>query len=93
MPIGNRRSEFEIMQDILRMDAGSTTTLRYSVNLSHSQMRKYLSFMENSSLIQLQRRGRRTTTFQVTPKGRQVLDQLGQLFQLMGLESEEETSE
>jgi predicted transcriptional regulator len=55
MSVGVRRSEIEIIRDILRMGVGRTTTLRYTVNLSHSQMQKYLAFLEKSGLIRLER--------------------------------------
>ena len=91
MSVGSRRSELEIIRDILRLDVGRTTSLRYNVNLSHSQMQKYLAFLERSELIRLDRQGTRSWTFQVTEKGRQALDQMDRLFELMGLESWSET--
>jgi predicted transcriptional regulator len=87
MPVGVRRSELEIIRDILRMDEGGTTSLRYSVNLSHSQMQKYLLFLERSGLIELDRQGTRTLSFRVTKKGRLALTRVEELFALMGLES------
>lgn len=84
MSVGTRRSELEIIRDILRMGEGRTTSLRYNVNLSHSQVQKYLSFLEGPSLIELQRQGSRTLSFQVTDKGRLALERLEQLFELMG---------
>lgn len=92
MSVGIRRSELEIIRDILRMDSGRSTTLRYSVNLSHSQMQKYLSFLERSDLIQLERQENRALTFQVTQKGRLALEKLEQLFSLLGLDSWDETT-
>lgn len=86
MSVGIRRSELEIVRDILRMETGRTTSLRYNVNLSHSQMQKYLSFLEGANLIQLERQGSRALTFQVTDKGRLALAQLDQLFDLIGID-------
>ena len=93
MSVGVRRSELEIIRDILRMDEGRTTSLRYNVNLSHSQMQKYLSFLERSGLIVLGRQGSRTLSFQVTEKGRLALQRVEELFNLIGLESWSETHE
>lgn len=87
MSVGNRRNELDIIRDILRMNSGRTTSLRHSVNLSHSQMRKYLDFLEKSDLITLERQGPRISTFQVTEKGSRSLDQINQLFELLGLDS------
>jgi predicted transcriptional regulator len=66
MSVGVRRSEIEIIKDILRMGVGRTTALRYTVNLSHSQMQKYLAFLERSGLIRLERLGARTLTIHTT---------------------------
>lgn len=87
MSVGNRRSELEIIRDILSMGKGRTTILRYSVNLSHSQMQKYLGFLEQSNLINLERQGTRTITFEVTDKGQEVLKKMEQLFALVGIDS------
>lgn len=87
MSVGNRRNELEIIRDILRMNSGRTTMLRHSVNLSHAQMRKYLDFLEKSSLIRLERQGPRISVFYVTEKGEQALDQMNRLFDLVGLDS------
>ena len=93
MSVGVRRSELEIIRDILRMGEGRTTSLRHTVNLSHSQMQKYLSFLERSGLIELGRQGSRTLSFQVTEKGRLALRRVEELFNLIGLESWSETQE
>lgn len=93
MSVGVRRSELEIIRDILRMDEGRTTSLRYTVNLSHSQMQRYLSFLERSGLIELGRQGSRTLSFQVTEKGRLALQRVEELFNLIGLESWGEAQE
>lgn len=91
MSIGRRRSELEIIRDILRMDGGRTTALRYAVNLSHSQMQKYLAFMERSSLISLERQGSRAWMYRVTEKGHEALAEMERLFLLLGIEAGVET--
>ena len=87
MSVGNRRSELEIIRDILSFGEGRTTILRYGVNLSHAQMQKYLGFMEKSGLFELERHGSRALTFQITDKGRAALTQMDQLFELVGIDS------
>ncbi len=87
MSVGNRRNELEIIRDILGMGKGRTTILRYSVNLSHAQMQKYLGFLEKSGLIELERHGARVLTFEITDKGRTALTEMGQLFELVGIDS------
>ncbi|MFQ6028616.1 MAG: winged helix-turn-helix domain-containing protein [Dehalococcoidia bacterium] len=91
MPVGTRRSDLEIIRDILSVDLARTTELRYSVNLSYPQLQKYLGFLEQSQLIQVKKQGSRSSRFAVTDKGRGVLEQLNQLFLILGLESPEES--
>ena len=57
------------------------------MNLSHSQMQRYLFFLERSSLIELDRQGTRTLSFRVTEKGRLALQRVEELIELMGFES------
>lgn len=90
MPVGARRSDIEIIRDILRMHPGRITELRYSVNLSHSQLQKYLSFLEQAELIRMERQSSKVVNFRVTPKGRRVLGQMERLFNNLGIESHPE---
>lgn len=91
MSVGVRRSEVEIIRDILRMGVGKTTALRYTVNLSHAQMQKYLAFLEGAGLIALEKQGGRVLTFQTTDKGWLALDYLERLFEVMGLDCYSDT--
>ena len=89
MQVGSRRSELDIVQEILKMASGTTAHLRSNANLSHSQMMRYLRFLEGSGLVHLDRNGNRTLHFQVTAKGRQVLNELELLYELFQPESPE----
>ena len=86
MAVGTRRSDMEIIRDILRMDHGGTTELRFRANLSYLQLQKYLNFLEQSSLIELKRREGQVITFHVSDKGRQVLELLDAVFLSLGLD-------
>jgi predicted transcriptional regulator len=86
MPVGSRRSELEIIRDILRTGSGRITSLRHNVNMGHSQMQKYLSFLEGSGLIQLERTQRRVN-FEVTEKGRRVQELIEQILELMRVDN------
>ena len=92
MPVGTRRSDMEIIRDILSADLARTTELRYSVNLSYPQLQKYLGFLEQSELIQMKKQGRRSSRLAVTEKGRGALERINQLFQILGLDSPKEGS-
>ncbi len=79
MPVGTRRSDIDIIQDILSAGMGRTGELRDSVNLSHTQLQKYLAFLEGAGLITLDRAEARSASFAVTSKGKLVLQLLERL--------------
>ena len=73
MSVGARRSELDIIRDILAAGPGRTCELRDTVNLSHLQLRKYLPVLEGSHLIILYRDASKGVCFSVTSKGAMVL--------------------
>lgn len=79
MPVGTRRSDVDIIRDILAIGMGTTGELRLAVNLSHVQMQKYLAFLEGAGLVTLDRSEGLGASFAVTGKGGQVLQLLQQL--------------
>ncbi|MBM3941944.1 MAG: hypothetical protein FJ316_03280 [SAR202 cluster bacterium] len=85
MGVGTRRSDTEIIREILATGTGRTTELRHAVNLSHPQLQKYLTFLEQAQLIKLERRQTKSLVFQVTGKGDAVLALLDQLFEALSV--------
>lgn len=85
MPVGKRRSELDIIRDILRTGHGKTITLRYNSNLSHTQMEKYVSFLEKQGLLELEKKGQRGTLFYITEQGREILGDIDRLYERLGL--------
>ncbi len=79
MTVGTRRSDIDIIRDVLAAGMGRTSELRDAVNLSHTQLQKYLAFLESSGLITLSREDSRSASFSVTSKGRLVLQMVEQL--------------
>ncbi len=87
MPVGLRRSDLEIIRDILKTDPGGPTQLRYNANLSYPQLQRYLAFLEQSNLVDMERQGPQVINVQVTDKGRRVLRLLDGLFLTLGFDS------
>ena len=87
MPVGLRRSDLEIVRDILRADRGGPTQLRYNANLSYPQFQRYLAFLERSNLVETDRQGPQVVNVKVTDKGRRVLRLLDGLFSTLGFDS------
>ncbi len=86
MPVGVRRSDIEIIRDILSMEVGRLTELRYAANLSHVQLQRYLTFLEQRDLLSLNRKSAKVVSFEVTDKGKSVLEMLDRLFTVLGIE-------
>ena len=83
MSVGVRRSDLEIIRDVLRIEQGGITHVRFRANLSYVQIQKYLAFMEQLELVELERRDTQVIKFQVTDKGRKILHLLQILFATM----------
>ena len=84
MGVGVRRSDVEIIRDILRMENGGIAPVRYTANLSYIQLKRYLAFLEETGLIILVRQGPQITGFTITLKGRRTLDLLDTLVVTLG---------
>lgn len=84
--MGGRRIEIQILADILRLSEGGKTEIALFANLGHRQLEKYLSllvdygFMEKSD-------GLRPPVYQVTHKGRLLLDSIDRVSATLGLET------
>ena len=84
MGIGVRRSDMEIIREILQMDGTGITLLRYGANLSYPQIQRYLAFLENSRLINVNRNSAHIAGFKTTGKGRRTLNLLDKLISILG---------
>ncbi|HEX17227.1 MAG TPA: DUF4364 domain-containing protein [Thermoplasmatales archaeon] len=75
--INSRRSEFEILADILRLakDGAKKTQIMYQVNLSYSQLRNYLSFLRNRGFLDEigEEQGR---IYRISEKGLKLLENI-----------------
>ena len=71
--LNNRRSNFEIIADMLRLGEAGKTEIMYSANMSYFQLQKYLNFMLQLKLIDKVTVGNPTVTYRVTKKGFRLL--------------------
>ena len=86
MGIGVRRSDVEIIREILRTDGGALSDLRYAVSLSYAQVKRYVVSLERSGNIVLEHRGSRIAGFKTTERGRAALKLLEELIPVLGYE-------
>lgn len=89
----NRRSNIEIIADILRLGQSSAgkTQIMYNVNMSHSQMEKYIKFLLSGHFLQLgvdAGSARRPLTYRTTAKGKRLLKDIDRISVLLGLTRE-----
>ena len=52
MKIANRRSNIQIIADMLRLGEAGKTEIMYSANMSYFQLQKYLKFLLELKLIE-----------------------------------------
>jgi len=76
--MGHRRSEFQILMDILNvcLNGVKVTHLMYRANLSYSTLRKYLFTALDKGLISNVRNSDGSVVYRTTEKGRLLLDKL-----------------
>ena len=88
MKLNNRRSNIEIIADMLRLGEAGKTEIMYSANMSYFQLQKYLNFLLQLKLIDKVNVGNPTVTYRVTKKGLRLLRNIDNIHQM--LESEDE---
>ncbi len=87
-----RRSNIEVIADILRLGEAGKTEIMYSANMSYFQLQKYLTFMLQLNLIDKVKVGNPIVTYRVTEKGLKLLRNIDTILQLLELRNETEIS-
>lgn len=86
MVISSRRSEFEIIRDILiaSFDGAKKTHILYRTNLSYSQLQDYLSFLIKAGVVEAIKKGS-SEIYRITEKGKELLNHIeGAIYCLKG---------
>ena len=86
MKINNRRSNFEIIADMLRVGANGAgkTEIMYSTNMSYRQIQKYLGFLISNGFITKVKVGNPVVTYQVTDTGLKLLKSIDSVTKMLG---------
>lgn len=71
MEISSRRSNLQVIADILRI-RGTKTAVMYGANLSYAQTQKYLGLLKSQQLLEEVDAGRKRK-YQPTQRGQQLL--------------------
>ena len=86
MKINNRRSNLEIIADMLRVgeNGAGKTEIMYSANMSYSQIQKYLGFLISQGFITKVEVGNPVVTYQVTEVGLKLLKSIDSVMEMLG---------
>ena len=86
MRINNRRSNFEIIADMLRVgeNGAGKTEIMYNTNMSYSQIQKYLGFLMSQGFITKVEVGNPVVTYRVTDTGLKLLRSIDSVTEMLG---------
>jgi predicted transcriptional regulator len=83
--VGNRRSNIEIIADMLRVgeNGAGKTEIMYSANMSYSQIQKYLDYLVNQGFILKVNMDNTMIAYQVTDTGLKLLKAIDSLMAML----------
>ena len=84
-----RRSNIEVIADMLRLGEAGKTEIMYSANMSYFQLQKYLSFLLRLGLIDKVTVGNPIVTYRVTRKGLSLLRNIDSILEVLELREED----
>ncbi len=86
MKMNNRRSNIEIIADMLRVgeNGAGKTEIMYSANMSYSQLQQYLGFLMSQGFINKVKVGNPVVTYQVTEIGLKLLKSIDSVMEILG---------
>ena len=74
--MNHRRSNIEVIADILRLGQAGKTEIMYSANMSYCQLQKYLDFLMERGFIDRVSSQNPTITYRTTRKGTSLLKRI-----------------
>ncbi len=83
--VNGRRSNIQIIAEILKLGEAGKTEIMYSVNMSYAQLEKYLDFLVEKGFMTCQN-GTRPAVYRITPKGRRLLREIEKVMNTLGVE-------
>jgi predicted transcriptional regulator len=86
--VNRRRSDIEIIAEMLKVgeNGAGKTEIMYSVNMSYSQIQKYLGYLLNEGFIDTIKIGNPCVYYRVTEKGQRLLTLLTDVKDMLGLD-------
>jgi len=84
-----RRSNIEVIADMLRLGEAGKTEIMYSANMSYRQLQKYLHLLLQLELITKVTVGNPIVTYRVTKKGLRLLRNIDTIMEMLELREED----
>ena len=91
MKVNQRRSDFEIIADMLKVgeNGAGKTKIMYNANMSYSQIQKYLGYLIGQGLIDEKVKvGNPSVTYRVTDSGLKLLQLISSIKEMLGLDDD-----
>ena len=85
LKVGQRRSNIEIIADMLRVGEGGAgkTEIMYSANMSYSQIQRYLDYLVNQGFINRVEMDNSMVAYRVTDSGFKLLKAIDTLMSML----------
>lgn len=83
MQPNQRRSNLEVIADILRLGAASKSQIMYSSNMSYAQIQRYLHFLVDRGFMERVVRPNPGVKYHVTQRGRLLLKRIESVHDLL----------
>ena len=85
--MNHRRSNIEVIADILRLGEAGKTEIMYSANMSYRQLQKYLDFMVESGFLDKIVVPNPGIKYKVTKKGLRLLQSIEPILEQLGFQA------
>jgi len=91
MRVNRRRSDIEIIADMLRLgkNGAGKTKIMYHADMSYSQMQRYLGFLSNQGFIIKVGTVNPSATYLTTESGLELLEGIDNVREMLGLNDDE----
>ena len=88
MRVNHRRSDIEIIADMLQIgeNGAGKTEIMYGVNMSYSQLQKYLGYLIGEGFVDTVKIGNPCVHYRITEKGQKLLNLLASVKEMLGLD-------
>ena len=81
--MNHRRSNIEVIADMLRLGQAGKTEIMYSANMSYCQLQKYLDFLMERGFIDRVNSHSSTVTYKTTRKGLSLLKRIDDVLAML----------